>query len=325
MPYESQVFHSPPITVTESGRERCVGFELEFSGVDLDRTAQVLQKVLNGDITEVSPAQREVHVENAGDFRVELDWDFLLRTAGKSPDEDWVELLSRTAAILVPTEVVCPPLRLSRLDDLLPLVDGLRNAGAVGTEESLLAAYGVHINAELPRQNAATLDAYLRAFSLLQWWLMEAHQVNPARRVSPYIDLYPEVYVRQLIERGGATLDEIFSDYLQHNGTRNRALDMLPILSEIDSDRVRRAIDDPKIKARPAFHYRLPNCQIEKASWSLAGEWNLWCVVEELANRPEDLDDLCQRFMDASAGLLGLNRSQWLQTVDTWLKDHELV
>ncbi|WP_237068493.1 amidoligase family protein [Microbulbifer guangxiensis] len=302
-----------------------MGFELEFSGVDLDSAAHAIQDTLGGEVVQVSAAQREVHVPGAGDFRVELDWDFLLRTAGKKKDEDWVELLSKTAAILVPTEIVCPPLAMSRLDELLELEDGLRAAGAVGTEESLLAAYGVHINTELPRLNAATLDAYLRAFSLLQWWLLEAHQVNPARRVSPYIDLYPELYVRQLIERDGANMDEIFSDYLQHNATRNRALDMLPVLSEIDAERVLRAVEDPKIKARPAFHYRLPNCQIEKRDWSLAGEWNLWCVVEELAHRPEDLRDLGERFMAASGGLLGLNRSEWLNTVDTWLKDRALV
>jgi hypothetical protein len=318
-------FVMPPLTENESGGFRRVGFELEFSGVDLDSTATAVQAALGGEVAVLSAAQRAVQVEGTGEFRIELDWDFLLRTADKSQGEDWVELLSKTAAVLVPTEVVCPPLPLSRLDELIPMVAELRMAGAIGTEETLLAAYGVHINTELPRQNAATLDAYLRAFSLLQWWLLEAHQVNPARRVSPYIDLYPELYVRQLILRDGASMDAIFSDYLQHNATRNRALDMLPILAEIDRERVLRAIDDPKIKPRPAFHYRLPNCQIEKPEWSLSGEWRLWCVVEELAYRPDDLDDLGRRFMDASSGLLGLNRAEWQKTVDIWLHDRGLV
>jgi hypothetical protein len=43
----------------------------------------------------------------------------------------------------------------------------------------------------------------------------------------------------------------------------------LPLLAEIDSDRVRRFVNDPRIKARPAFHYRLANCHIERADWSV--------------------------------------------------------
>jgi hypothetical protein len=205
------------------------------------------------------------------------------------------------------------------------MVIALRKAGAIGTEESLLAAYGVHINTEIPALDAATLLSYLKAFAILQWWLVDAHEVDATRRVSPYIDLYPEAYLKQVLSRSGSTMDEIFSDYLAHNASRNRALDLLPLLAEIDEERVRGTVDDPRIKARPAFHYRLPNCHIERPDWSLSASWNTWLVVEQLACRPDDLHELGAAFLDAERLILGVNRSKWTGFIDQWLKDRELV
>jgi len=222
-------------------------------------------------------------------------------------------------------EVVCPPIPLNNLSVLTPMVRGLREAGAMGTEESLIAAYGVHVNTEIPRLDADTLFSYLRAFAILQWWLVDAHEVDATRRISPYIDLYPQAYVRQVLSRSESTVDQIFTDYLEHNASRNRALDLLPILAEIDSDRVREAVDDPRIKARPAFHYRLPNCQIEHPDWSLSGAWNTWCVVERLADREDDLDVLAGEFLAADRPILGVGRSDWVRFIDRWLKDRALV
>ena len=154
---------------------------------------------------------------------------------------------------------------------------------------------------------------------------MTAHEVDFARKVSPYVDLYPAAYLKQVLSRGAPSLDEIFDDYLAHNATRNRALDLLPLLAEIDEDRVRRAVDDPKIKARPAFHYRLPNCHIEREDWSLANAWNVWCVVENLAQRSDDLSDLGAAFLEADRPLIGVSRDDWVAFIDTWLKDRALA
>ena len=60
---------------------------------------------------------------------------------------------------------------------------------------------------------------------------------------------------------------------------------MLPLFAWIDEDRVRTTIDDPRIKPRPTFHYRLPNAQVSDSLWSLAEDWNRWVVVETLADR----------------------------------------
>ena len=322
-------FDLPPVTLKVDGNPRLVGFELEFSGINLDDAAIALKASLGGELRSESVAERKFHVDTLGDFNVELDWDYLKRKAvedGQEGDEsDWIEKLGQLAALLVPIEVVCPPIPINRLDALHPMVTALREAGAVGTEESLLAAYGVHINTEIPCLDADTLFSYIQAFALLQWWLLEAHEVDPTRKLSPYIDLYPEAYLKQVLSQPQATMDAIFDEYLKHNASRNRALDLLPLLAEIDSERVRSVVDDPKIKARPAFHYRLPNCHIERVDWSLTPAWNRWCLVEQLAHKPDDLDELSAAFHNMQRPILGVNRNAWLQYMDQWLKDRELV
>ena len=325
----SSEFDSPPRVEKDDGKPRMVGFELEFSGISLDQTAEVVQSTLKGHLASETSAERVVRTDSLGEFIIELDWDYLKsKASGTDRGEEgseWLEPLSQAAAVLVPVEVVCPPIPLTNLSALTPMVHGLREAGAIGTEESLIAAYGVHINTEIPRLEAEMLFSYLRAFALLQWWLVDAHEVNPTRKVSPYIDLYPQAYLRQVLSRSEATMDEIFGDYFEHNASRNRALDLLPMLAEIDGDRVREAVDDPKIKARPTFHYRLPNCHIERPDWSLAGAWNTWCVVERLADREDDLDTLAGEFLAADRPILGVGRSDWVSFIDRWLKDRALV
>lgn len=329
MSNNSNDYNLPPRENKDDGSPRMVGFELEFSGISLDETAEAVQTALGGEVQAESSAERVINTDELGKFIVELDWDFLKRKAseagGGEEGSEWLERLSQAAALLVPVEVVCPPISLTSLSALESMVSALRDGGAVGTEESLIAAYGLHINTEIPQLDADTLSAYLRAFAILQWWLVDAHEVDAARKVSPYIDLYPEAYLRKVLSKKESTMDEIFRDYFEHNATRNRALDLLPMLSEIDSDKVRDAVDDPKIKPRPAFHYRLPNCHIERKDWSLANSWNTWCIVERLADRADDLDMLAEKFLDADRPLLGVGRRAWVRFVDRWLKDHALV
>ena len=329
MPHHSNEFDLPPRVDRDDGNPRMVGFELEFSGISLDEAAEAVESAFEGKRESESSAERVIRTSPLGEFIIELDWDFLKRNASETArgeeGGEWLEQLSQAAALIVPVEVVCPPIPLTNLAALTPMVDGLREAGAVGTEESLIAAYGVHINTEIPRLDANTLFSYLQAFAILQWWLVDAHEVNATRRISPYIDLYPQAYLRQVLSKSESTMGQIFDDYLEHNASRNRALDLLPMLAEIDSDRVREAVDDPKIKARPAFHYRLPNCHIERPDWSLTGAWNTWCVVERLADREDDLGALADEFLAADRPVLGVGRSDWVGFVDRWLKDRALV
>jgi hypothetical protein len=304
------------------GNMRTVGFELEFSGITLHDTVKAVSVALDGTVEEETVA--EVCVKSdIGEFNVEVDWHFLKRTAADAELADgpgtWLQQLSKAAALLVPIEVVCPPIPMTSIDQLDGLVDALQKAGAVGTEESLIAAYGVHINPEIPALDAATINRYLRAFVLLQWWLVEANSVELARRVSPYIDLFDEPYIKRLLTRDDPCISTLINDYLNHNPTRNRALDMLPMFAHIDAGRVRATVNDPKIKSRPTFHYRLPNCCIDDPEWSLASSWNLWCVVEKLADDEASLTALSKAFLAEDRPLLGVNRTTWVDRIKQWI------
>ena len=321
-------YRFPDRIETASGAVRKVGFELEFSGVGLDETAKAVAQALNGDRRVCSVAEQKVVVGGLGEFVIELDWSFLKKQArAVGPEDELAQSLlaplSRAASALVPVEVVCPPIPMTEIARLDAMVQALRQAGAVGTDESIIAAYGLHINVELPGLDASTLHDYLRAFCLLQWWLVDAHEVDLARRLSPYIDLYPEAYVRQVLQREHPDMGQIMADYLQYNPSRNRAMDLLPLLSEIDRQAVQQVVDDDRVKARPAFHYRLPNCQIDLTDWTLASAWNVWFHVEWLAFRPELIEELAHTFLGSERWLLGVDRAAWVHYVDQWLKDHE--
>ncbi len=323
-------FTLPPQLKTQQGQYRRVGFELEFSGIDLEEVCGLIQTIFQARLCTQTAVEHRLE-SSLGTFVVELDWSFIKRHAAQADDnpsflmEEWWRHLGQAAALFVPIEVVCPPIDIRNIDSLQVLVDRLRETGAQGTNESIIAAYGVHINTEIPALDAKNLFAWLRAFALLQWWLVEQHQLDLTRRISPYVNLYPDDYLICLFSCQQPDMETIFSDYLQFNADRNRALDLLPILAQIDNERIQREVNDERIKARPAFHYRLPNCQIDREHWSLAKAWNLWCVVERLADRPDDLTRLAAKFLESDRPFLGVNRAAWVEFIDQWLKDQELL
>lgn len=314
-------YAAPPRTHGEDGHIRRVGFEVEFGGLTLAHGARLVAEALGAEMRAESAASWRLEVEGLAAFRVELDWRYLKeRAAAAEADEGerpWVDVLQTAAELVVPAELVGPPLPLDAIDRMDPALAALRGAGATGTRDSLLAAYGVHVNAEAPTLDVRTLRSYVRAFALLQDWLVAAHDVDLTRRVTPYVDPWPPAYVETVLERSEATVDHLFVDYLAHNATRNRALDLLPLLATLDEDRVRAAVPDLRIQARPAFHYRLPDCRIEDPDWSLAHPWNLWMTVENLASRPDDVDALARRRLALGGGA----RRAWIRTVDRWLRD----
>jgi hypothetical protein len=82
-----------------------------------------------------------------------------------------------------------------------------------------------------------------------------------------------------------------------------------------------RKVVDPRIKARPTLHYRLPNCQIDEPGWGIHHAWSDWLQVEHLAADQPGLDELCKRcgaFLDQPVGRLV---NDWTEHVKPWLKD----
>jgi hypothetical protein len=134
--------------------------------------------------------------------------------------------------------------------------------------------------------------------------------VNVTRRVAPFINPFPPAYARLVLSPGYGDSDDrealknrLIDDYLAHNPTRNRPLDMLPVLSLLDKDRVMSRVEEPRlVKPRPALHYRLPNCLIDEPDWSLAKEWNTWVAVERLAHHPHTIREMAEDYLRADEG-----------------------
>ncbi|NNL10504.1 MAG: amidoligase family protein, partial [Pseudomonadales bacterium] len=177
---------------------------------------------------------------------------------------------------------------------------------------ALRYAFGVHLNPELPALDAGTIVNYLRAYFVLYDWIAGQERVDTARKITPYIDHFEKSYIKLVIDPGYApSVEALIDDYIEHNPTRNRSLDMLPLFAHLDEPRVRAAIDDDRIKARPTFHYRLPNCDIDSPDWNIDLPWSLWLEVEKLACDKARLGEYCQLFAQALERLTHNLDGQW--------------
>lgn len=314
------------------GQPRRVGVEIEMIGLELNDIAEHVAQHLGLSISTDGRYRRVLSGDRAGDWIVELDFDFLKRLGQQERGQDDLldelrdsaeDILRVLAELVVPMELISPPLPMDRLDEIEELIVILRGAGAKGTSDSLGYAFGLQFNPEVPSEEPRVLTSYLQAFLCLYEWLFMRADINITRRITSYIDPFPTHYVRKVIAAGYAPdQDTLIDDYLADNPTRNRALDMLPLFAHLDEERVRAAVDDPLIKARPAFHYRLPDCEIHLPDWGLHISWHDWLEVESLANDPERLA-ACRR---AYAAFLDQPLKRWLgdwarEVAEKWL-DH---
>ena len=327
-------FHAPPVTVTEQGAQRRVGVEFEFAGLDMQRTIEVVHGVFGGAVQRESRFAQRVAGTAYGDFDVVMDATLLkkrkyleyLEWLGIDPGapddlDEAEELIEDLASTMVPYEVVTPPLPLSALPEVEKLREALRVAGAKGTEAGILYAFGLHLNPEAWSLSAATLRDVLRAFMLLREWIAEETGVVLTRKLTKFIDPFPDAYAALLLEPDYAPdLRGLIRDYLEHNPTRNRALDMLPVFALLEPELVNAyPVEKHQIKPRPAFHYRLPNCLVDDAAWRVAREWNHWVRIEELAMDALGLAELSRLYLERAGFPFSLLEDDWPETVRRWL------
>ena len=331
---QSTPFHLPPILHNARGEVRKAGFELEYSGMSLNLSATLVRTVFGGEHVAKSTFVHRVRGTRVGEFQVEIDTRVLkdktyeqpLRAMGLDPEKltgRWLEeALLTTFATVVPTEIGCPPIPVTDLAPLDELRRLLHKFGARGTRVSLLYAFGMHINPEIPSDDPGQLRDYLRAFILLYPWLKGRTEVDITRRISPYINPFPAAYARLILAPDyPADVGRLIDDYLAHNPTRNRPLDMLPVLSHLDKRRLMHRVEDPGlVKGRPAFHYRLPNCMVDEPGWTLAREWNTWVAVERLAADPDRLAAMSRDYLAADGQSLRPFYDKWPDVLDGYVK-----
>ena len=194
---------------------------------------------------------------------------------------DVAEFVDETAAMIVPFEIAAPPVPLESIEAMDRLVTALRRSGAWGTTLKLRYAFGLHLNIEPPDLDMETVLRIFRAFLMLQDWLEQQIGIDMTRKISPFIDAFPKSYVKRIMDPDyHPDWHAFILDYLEENPTRNRALDLLPLMAHIDADLVKNRLPKEKISPRPAFHYRLPNSKVDQLNWSISDEWRLW---QELA------------------------------------------
>ena len=323
----------PATTSRSDDSPRHVGVEFELQGIPVDRLARIVALTLGGEVETVSEAEYRVRVREQGTYRVEVDYARLKNRAKERQESDGkdesvldaltMDAMTAVSSVIVPCEVVAPPLPMEEFPEpLQTLTDAIRDAGGKGTSDSFFYAFGVHLNVEPTDLDAETIAAYMKAFVCLFDWIIWKGDVDWARRITPYIKRYPAEYELQLTDPDyWPDRDKLIADYLYANATRNRALDMLPLFSEVDPDTGQVTVDDDLVKPRPAFHYRLADCAIGDPDWSIADPWGRWLQIEQLANDRDALDECCTAYRQERERVLHRIDNKWRETVTKWLKD----
>lgn len=158
-------------------------------------------------------------------------------------------------------------------------------------------AFATQLNPEVPSRDAKVILAYFKAFLILADRLRADAARDIKRRLLPFADPVPRAYARKVINPAyQPSLGQLIDDYIAANPTRNRELDMLPLFTTLDAERVGRQFRSPLVKPRPTFHYRLPDTRLSDPEWGLITEWNRWVQVEWLAADPERLDAACRHY-----------------------------
>ncbi|MBA1154921.1 amidoligase family protein [Microvirga mediterraneensis] len=288
-------FDLPPVLLNGQGQMRTVGIEIEFVGPSAETTVQALQEALGGRLIEQDPHAFALKESAVGDLTVELDSRILHpgKQAGtqKGVLPKIAALFGFAARYLVPCELVTAPIPVDRLQEINRILTILRRVGAKGTQDGPFYAFGLHFNPEIPHRDAATLTAFMKSFALLNPWLRREASPDATRNLLGFADPFPTEYVRRIGDPGyWPDIRTFIDDYLGYNATRNRDLDLLPLLHDFDAARVRAVLPNEKINGRPTFHYRLPDARVSDPGWSIAPDWNRWVCVERLAADREKLD-----------------------------------
>lgn len=328
-------FKMPPSIQNPSGKERCVGFEFEFTGVEISEAANLVQSLYGGSVSRISTYEYHVNEASFGTFKLELDAQLLrekkyektLKSFGIDLStfkniESIEDKLKNMASSVVPFEIITPPIPLSSMADLQKLVHELRTWKAKGTGSSVLYAFGLHLNPEIPDDSAASLLNHLRAYVMLDPWIRKDSKINISRRLTPYINEYKEEYLQLILSIGyKPSLEELIRDYFRFDNSRNRPLDMLPVFMHLDADTTQSLLKDTLTSARPTFHYRLPNCSIEDPNWSLADEWNRWVLVERLAADNKTLYQYSKTYLKLKKETLVGFETKWVELMSRWVRN----
>lgn len=333
----NEQYLKPPRVVDDAGRPRRAGFEFELGNLPVMEAAHSLQRAMGGELTIRNPFHAELSGTPLGALKIERDARVLSSVSYRkwlnqlglefepgSFEHEIEANIDNASSLLIPCEVITEPIAFDDLFRLDSLTETLSAVGAQGTQDSLISAFGLHINPSIPAGDANTLLRMLQAFLLLHGWIIEMSGTDLTRRFfTKFIDPFPPAYVERVLrEDYRPDLDQFVGDYLRSNPTRNRALDLLPILMELRPDEVRKALKGEErllVKGRPAFHYRLPDCRVNVPGWSAAAAWNQWVYVEKLAGDEALLPELIREWRHCNDRFSFVPRAAWVMRLTSLL------
>ena len=311
-------FESLPWTEDHAGKPRRIGVEMEMAGVGPNAIASAVIDVVGGRFEAESVFSGTVRDTDFGDFGIELDARVLssrgyldsLRALGIEIEpgelrDNLEEVMSRVAGVVVPHELVCPPVEIGALASIEEIRRKLCRIGARGTHSSALYAFGLQFNIDVASVESDHLLAVLRAFFLLFDEICERERIDFSRKLTPFVQSFPEDYIAHVLTPDYTPdIQTLIDDYLRFTPTRNRPLDLLPLFAWIDRQRVMAApVERQLVKPRPTWHYRLPNCLIDDPDWSLATPWREWVRIERLAADGDALQRAARQRLGESSAL----------------------
>lgn len=305
-----------PDHLGQSSSARRTGIEIEFGGLSVDQTVQIVRDLWGGAVTTQKLRQCVITGGRLGKVKVELDI---------SIRKKWAEdIAAQALGDLVPVEVVTAPLAQNQLKECVDLLDVLHQQGGLGTQAKLGFGFGVHLNPELPPTGAPAFIAITRAYALLEDWLRQSDPLDKTRRILPFVNPWPVSLVDALAAQTDWQLPAFASTYAHLAPARNFGLDLLPALEHLCPDALRSVPRDHLKGGRPAFHYRLPESRLGDHGWSLAYEWNRWCLIEHVAADPPLLAALADAWCVHRDKLIS-RRSDFARTTEALLTDAGIV
>ncbi|BAF70484.1 amidoligase family protein [Nitratiruptor sp. SB155-2] len=321
------MFQLPPIHTTSDGDIRKAGFEIEYTGLKPIQTAHIIQDLFGGTTEVIDEYETRIKETQFGNFSIYLDSVYLRKTSNHYLFKDFdlfKELIYSLSELVIPYEIVTPPIPFNELESVEKLKDNLREKGAKGTSASALYAFGMHINIETPSFEVDTILDILRSFVLLQDYIMQKIDVDLTRKLTWFIEPFEKEYIDIILDFAyKPTLEAFMQDYIFYNPTRNRALDLLPLLVYINPD-IKKQLPEQKLDPRPAFHYRLPNSKIDEPDWSIAFEFNQWSLMEKIAFEKQRLYDLMHEYWEFQHTPLWFVTDLWIEKVQNWLEKNRL-
>jgi len=332
------MFKIPAFKSNFKNDPRKVGYEIEYSGIEIPEVVEIIRDLFDGKVEEKNRYYYNIFSE-IGKFTVKIDSSFLyqekyreildkigIKEEVKEEEEHRFykkieKLLEDIASGFIPNEIVTPPVNIDKLDTFDPLVEKMKKKKAEGTGQSIIYAFATHINPETPSLETGMILRYLRAFLLLYEWLYKELKIDFTRKLTTFISPFEKEYAYKVINPDYKPgIDQFIADYIEFNPKRDRPLDLYPLLSYIKPE-TKEKEKSGIVKTRPTFHYRLPNSEIDIEEWCLSYEWNYWWYVEELASDNEAIQNLSRQYLELRKESLVDFRSKWIEIIHNWTKD----